>query len=208
MNQISFTCSNNHPFKVPAKFAGKRAKCPKCGEVVTIPQVSTLNTTSKIIPSNDDLEKSRSTGELSPLAASIANSYTQNPVTDTETHCAQSSNEQPSTDVPGWVFWAIVPVGWALFNYPILRGLLFIFVCLFLLLGLINFLGSNPKARWPVFACVSFLIFCFAALSIYDRVETYGELTELHRRKDAAAKHFENVTRSLEPQTIELRLKR
>ena len=77
MNQISFTCSNNHPFKVPAKFAGKRAKCPKCGEVVTIPQVSTLNTTSKIIPSNDALETCGFTDGLSPLAASVANSYTE-----------------------------------------------------------------------------------------------------------------------------------
>lgn len=57
MNQISFTCSNNHPFKVPAKFAGKRAKCPKCGEVVTIPQVSTVNPTSQIISQSDDSRK-------------------------------------------------------------------------------------------------------------------------------------------------------
>ena len=112
MNQIRFTCSNNHPFKVPAKFAGKRAKCPKCGEVVTIPQVSTLNTTSKIIPSNDDLEKSRSTGELSPLAASVANSYTQNPIATPQSTDAQLNNEQPNTDVPGWVFWAIVIPLW------------------------------------------------------------------------------------------------
>ena len=51
MNQISFTCSNNHPFKVPAKFAGKRAKCPKCGEVVSIPHSSTVESIpSKLVP--------------------------------------------------------------------------------------------------------------------------------------------------------------
>jgi len=203
MNQIRFTCECGADYKVPNKYAGKTATCKKCGRKIEVPfQIE----------------------ELSPLAASIANSYTKNPVTNAETHCAQSSNEQPYPFDDDWdnsAPWArkafaffvapmmfFVPVGWALFNYPILRGLLFVFICLFLLLGLINFLGSNPKARWPVFACVSLLIFCFAAYSIYDRVETYGELTELHRRKDAAAEHFENVTRSLEPQTIELRLRR
>src|SRR5207248_9797396 len=35
---ITFSCSCGKVFRVPESAAGKRAKCPKCGSVIVVPQ--------------------------------------------------------------------------------------------------------------------------------------------------------------------------
>ncbi len=69
---VSFNCPNGHPLSVKDEFAGKKAKCPKCGAMMVVPKPAVSDTDAGYEVIDDDVGYSVIEGVAPPAAASAS----------------------------------------------------------------------------------------------------------------------------------------
>ena len=93
---IRAVCANGHNIKANAKFAGRKAPCPKCGELVDFPAAAPASTQANPLVAAEVVQPSPGTGQVSSKSPAHDPLNNFHPVPEQDPQVAPGNAYQPT----------------------------------------------------------------------------------------------------------------